>query len=190
MKRNGPGNVRGIWRLSAAWISPGRPKNRSRTTSRHFAEAFLVQREIEVLHDYVAYPKGGSKAGKFMAVKDITIYAPFPQNEISQLRVVDLPGLGEAGRNLARVQTTGLSDICDITLLMKRPISGINAEWTDSDTRAMDAIADSMKFLDDKTLYTVILLNHEPGDPKDAERTEKCGEKFSVKAVNKKTIKA
>ena len=82
---------------------------------------------LENLRDYVAYPDGGAvKAGKFMAVADITIYAPFPKSEVRQLRVVDFPGLGEAGRDLALIQTRGMKDVCDITLLMKRLLPLVN----------------------------------------------------------------
>lgn len=131
------------------------------------------QRRINIknLRDFVAYPEGGMiKAGKFMAVDKITIYAPFPGSEVKQLRVVDLPGLGEAGRNLAKVQTEGMQDICDATLLMKRPMDA-NVEWTLNDTTALDAIQSASPLLKDQTKYTAILANVD-GDTKD--RADTC----------------
>lgn len=126
---------------------------------------------IENVRDFVAYPEGGEiKAGKFMAVDKITIYAPFPGSEVKQLRVVDLPGLGEAGRNLAKVQTEGMQDICDATLLMKRPMDA-NVEWTLNDTTALDAIQSASPLLKDQTKYTAILANVD-GDTKD--RADTC----------------
>ena len=126
---------------------------------------------IENVRDFVAYPEGGKiKAGKFMAVDKITIYAPFPGSEVKQLRVVDLPGLGEAGRNLAKVQTEGMQDICDATLLMKRPMDA-NVEWTLNDTTALDAIQSASPLLKDQTKYTAILANVD-GDTKD--RADTC----------------
>lgn len=126
---------------------------------------------IENVRDFVAYPEGGEiKAGKFMAVADITIYAPFPGSEVKQLRVVDLPGLGEAGRNLAEVQTEGMQEVCDATLLMKRP-GDANIAWTLNDTTALDAIKKASPFLKDQTKYTAILANVN-GDAKD--RADAC----------------
>lgn len=125
---------------------------------------------IENIRDFVAYPDGGMiKAGKFMAVDKITIYAPFPGSEVKQLRVVDLPGLGEAGRNLAEVQTEGMQDVCDATLLMKRPMDA-NVAWTLNDTTALDAIKKA-SLLEDQTKYTAILANVD-GDTKD--RADDC----------------
>lgn len=132
-----------------------------------------VRIDIKDLRDFVAYPEGGKiKAGKFMAVDDITIYAPFPGKEVKQLRVVDLPGLGEAGRNLAEVQTEGMQDVCDATLLMKRPMDA-NLAWTLNDTTALDAIQSASPLLKDQTKYTAILANVD-GDTKD--RADDCVE--------------
>ena len=130
-----------------------------------------VRIDIKDLRDFVAYPEGGEiKAGKFMAVDDITIYAPFPGREVKQLRVIDLPGLGEAGRNLAEVQTEGMQDVCDATFLMKRPMDA-NVAWTLNDTTALDAIQSASPLLKDQTKYTAILANVD-GDTKD--RADAC----------------
>ena len=128
---------------------------------------------VSALRDYVAYPEDGkSKAGKFMAVANIVIYAPFPSSEVRQLRVVDLPGLGETGRNLAEVQTSGMSDVCDITLLMKRPDEK-NVAWNLNDTTALDAMKTAAPLLDDQTKYTAILANV---DGEESRRAEACVE--------------
>lgn len=128
--------------------------------------------QLADLRDYVAYPDGGqSKAGKFMAVENIVIYAPFPQAEVKQLRVVDLPGLGEAGRDLAKIQTSGMSDICDITLLMKRP-DDKNVSWNLTDTNALDAMKESSPLVKDQTMYTAILAN--VNGEKQQERADAC----------------
>ena len=78
--------------------------------------------DLKELRPFVAYPNGGIvKAGPYLAVSNLVIRVPFPSTDVSRLRVVDLPGLGEAGRDLAKVQTAGMADVCDITLLVKRP---------------------------------------------------------------------
>ena len=115
--------------------------------------------ELKDLRDYVAYPEGDiSKAGKFMTVANMKICVKFPEVDIKQLRVVDLPGLGEAGRNLARVQTEGLSEVCDVTLLIKRPNDN-RVIWKNDDTVSLDVMAATVPLLDDLSLYTMILMN-------------------------------
>jgi hypothetical protein len=111
------------------------------------------------LRPFVAYPEGGIvKAGPYLAVANLVIRVPFPSTDVARLRVVDLPGLGEAGRDLAKVQTTGMADICDVTLLVKRPTDA-NVQWTLVDTNALDAMSEAVPLLDDQTKYTAILAN-------------------------------
>ena len=111
------------------------------------------------LRPFVAYPDGGIvKAGPYLAVANLVIRVPFPSTDVSRLRVVDLPGLGEAGRDLAKVQTAGMADVCDVTLLVKRPTDA-NVQWTLVDTNALDAMSEAVPLLDDQTKYTAILAN-------------------------------
>lgn len=114
---------------------------------------------LDDLRPYVAYPEGGRvKAGRFLAIADLTIKSSFPSTDVAQLKLVDLPGLGEAGRDLAAVQTSGMKDVCDVTLLVKRPTDA-NIEWTVTDSNALDAMGSAISLLDDQTKYTAILAN-------------------------------
>jgi len=118
-----------------------------------------VRVPLDRLRPLVAYPEGGRvKAGPFLAVADLVIRSKFPTTDVSRLKLVDLPGLGEAGRDLAEVQTSGMKDVCDITLLMKRPTDA-NIEWTLTDSNALDAMGRAVALLDDQTKYTAILAN-------------------------------
>ncbi|MGI5868158.1 MAG: hypothetical protein ACOX9C_01760 [Kiritimatiellia bacterium] len=131
------------------------------------------QRKIPLpeLRPYVAYPEGGrTKAGPFLAVKNLVIRVPFPSAEVRQLRVVDLPGVGEAGRDLARVQAQGMKDECDMTLLMKRPLD-TNIEWTGADDNALVAMGEANPLVQDQSKFTLVLANVDNQDP---ERAEGC----------------
>ena len=123
------------------------------------------------LRPYVAYPEGGaSKGGPFLAVKNLVIYAPFPQNDVRQLQVIDLPGLGEGGIDLGKLQTKGLADTCDLTVFLKRP-TDTSVAWNSIDTNALDAIRNSLESITDQTKFTVILANI---DDLAQERADKC----------------
>ena len=124
--------------------------------------------ELNELRPYVAYPEDGLKAGPYLAVKNLLIRAPFPSTDVTQLEVVDLPGLGEAGIDIAKIQTKGMENICDITLMMKRP-TDTNVEWTLIDSNALDAMSAAVPLLKDQTKYTVILANVGHADNQRAE---------------------
>lgn len=126
--------------------------------------------ELNDLRPYVAYPENGRKAGPYLAVKNLLIRAPFPSTDVTQLEVVDLPGLGEAGIDIAKMQTKGMENICDITLMMKRP-TDTNVEWTLIDSNALDAMRAAVPLLKDQTKYTLILANVGHADN---ERAEAC----------------
>lgn len=126
--------------------------------------------ELNDLRPYVAYPENGLKAGPYLAVKNLLIRAPFPSTDVTQLEVVDLPGLGEAGIDIAKMQTKGMENICDITLMMKRP-TDTNVEWTLIDSNALDAMRAAVPLLKDQTKYTLILANVGHADN---ERAEAC----------------
>ena len=51
-----------------------------------------------------------------------------------------------------------MADVCDATLLVKRPTDA-NIEWTLTDTNALDAMGAAVPLLDDLTKYTAILAN-------------------------------
>ncbi len=129
------------------------------TYERHLTGERGRRIQLDELRPFVAYPEGARvKAGPFLAIADLVVRAPFPSTDVARLRVVDLPGLGEAGRDLAEVQTKGMADVCDVTLLVKRPTDA-NIEWTLTDTNALDAMGAAVPLLDDQTKYTAILAN-------------------------------
>lgn len=144
------------------------------TYERHLTGERGKRIPLSELRPFVAYPSPKDdkivKAGPYLTVADIVIRVAFPSTDIAKLRVVDLPGLGEAGRNLAKVQTEGMADVCDITLLVKRPTDSC-IQWNDTDTNALDAMGDAVPLLDDQTKYTAILANVGSEDP---ERARLC----------------
>ncbi len=130
------------------------------------------------LRPFVAYPEDGkTKAGPFLAIANLVIRVPFPATDFAKLRVVDLPGIGEAGINLAKAQTANLKNSCDITLLVKKAAAG-RVEWLDGDTTALDAMRGVVPHVDDQTKFTLVLFNGNASTP---DRTRSCVENFKAK---------
>ncbi len=146
-------------------------------------EAYLTGRRcvsipLDKLRPFVAYPAdGNTKAGPFLAIANLVVKVPFPATDFARLRVVDLPGIGEAGINLAKAQTESLKNSCDITLLVKKAAQG-RIEWEDKDTTALDAMRGVVPHVEDQTKFTMVLIN---GDAADPIRTKSCEENFRAK---------
>ena len=133
---------------------------------------------LDKLRPFVAYPAdGNTKAGPFLAIANLVVKVPFPATDFARLRVVDLPGIGEAGINLAKAQTESLKNSCDITLLVKKAAGG-RIEWEDKDTTALDAMRGVVPHVEDQTKFTMVLIN---GDATDPIRTKSCEENFRAK---------
>ncbi len=146
-------------------------------------ESYLTGRRavsisLPELRQFVAYPEDGkTKAGPFLAVANLVVKAPFPATDFAKLRVVDLPGIGEAGINLAKAQTENLRNSCDITILVKKvPIDG-RVEWLKADTTALDAMQRVVPDVEDQTKFTLVLFN----DASTPDRLQSCVENFRAK---------
>ena len=160
-------------------------KKRLSDAQSHLAEyeSFLSGRRgvsipLPELRQFVAYPKDGkTKAGPFLAIANIVIKAPFPATDFAKLRVVDLPGIGEAGINLAKAQTENLRNSCDVTLLVKKVPADGRVEWLEGDTTALDAMRRVIPHVDDQTKFTLVLFN----DASTPDRLRSCVENFRAK---------
>lgn len=126
---------------------------------------------LSELRPFVAYPENGVKGGKFLAVAKLVIHVPFLFTDVEQLRLMDLPGIGEAGLDLAKMHTRELKDECDISILLKKAVKNQRYEWTHQDTIALDAMGEAYPWLTDQTLATLILINSD--DEQWAEECEK-----------------
>ena len=146
-------------------------------------ESYLTGRRsvsipLDKLRPFVAYPADGkTKAGPFLAIANLVVKVPFPATDFARLRVVDLPGIGEAGINLAKAQTDSLRNSCDVTLLVKKAAEG-RIEWEDKDSVALDAMRGVVPNVEDQTKFTMVLIN---GDAADPVRTKSCEENFRAK---------
>ena len=129
------------------------------------------------LRPFVAYPADGTKAGPFLAIANLVVKVPFPATDFVKLRVVDLPGIGEAGINLAKAQTESLRNTCDITLLVKKVPADGRVEWMEADTTALDAMKSVVQHVEDQTKFTMVLFN----DASTPERLQSCVGNFRKK---------
>lgn len=86
-----------------------------------------IREDIDSIRKYVAYPTdeeinaGGLINRAYLAVKSVRVHSPFPSLDNEKIGLIDLPGLGEIGKSVADIHTTGLENEVDQILLIMRP---------------------------------------------------------------------
>ncbi|MFC1437330.1 hypothetical protein ABUW04_03580 [Streptacidiphilus sp. N1-10] len=112
----------------------------------HQREVTLTESELASLKDWVAYPAATTGPGvpdrRYLAVKDAAVTCRFPIDDVADLGLVDLPGLGELVPDADRHHLDGLKDDVDFVIVVKRP-TDTNALWSVEDGDALQLIIDA-----------------------------------------------
>ncbi len=122
--------------------------------------------DLRELRPYVAYPtneelessRSSPVARRYLAVKDVRIDTRFPDSEIEQLGLVDLPGLNEIAVNAEQRHLEGLRNEVDVVLLVKRPLEGM-AYWGEGDEKALALINEARGFIRDQQSFVYLVIN-------------------------------
>lgn len=122
---------------------------------------------LDELRRFVAYPTndelraaaaaGGTVHRRYLAVRDARIECRFPELQVENLAIVDLPGLGEVAVRAEAHHVDGLQDEVDVVLLVKRAVEGM-AYWGGADARALDLL-DIARGFAAKRDFVFLLIN-------------------------------
>jgi hypothetical protein len=117
--------------------------------------------QLTELRPYVAYPLDTADRHRpYHAVRDIRVYCAFPEVDVENLILVDLPGAGEAGLNIDRQFLQDLKNEVDVLLQVKRP--GPNdAYFGDADWDVLD-LANEARMGVDKHDFVGVVVNTDP----------------------------
>ncbi len=124
---------------------------------------------LEELRPYVAYPTSAERAAssrlehRYLAVKDVRIDCPFPQSDVDQLGIVDLPGLGEVAAEAEEHHVTGLRHDVDVVLLVKRAAEGM-AFWSTADAQAINLLDEARGSIRNRGDFVYLVINRRPED--------------------------
>ncbi len=118
---------------------------------------------LEGLREWVAYPSQAQASDpdcprRYLAVRDVLIECPFPETEVENLTIIDLPGLGELDAAAERHHVEGLQNEVDLVLLIKRPVQGM-AYWTQADAKATDLLDEARGAVEHRKDFTLIVVN-------------------------------
>jgi hypothetical protein len=140
------------------------------------------------LRPYVAYPLDpASQDRPYHAVRDVRIYCAFPEVDVENLMLVDLPGAGEAGLDIDRQFLQDLKNEVDVLLQVKRP--GPNdAYFGDADWEVLD-LANEARMGVDRHDFVGVVVNTDPAhlDPayvtNAIEQTRKITERNDIRLL-------
>lgn len=131
----------------------------------------ITQAEIR---QYVAQdtPDGQRVYFNYLAVQEVKITCKFPDREVGQIALVDMPGLGDTGVGDAErlVQTLG-KDV-DAVLLVRMPKS-TGDYWADVDVRLYDIARDALVDLP-INLWSFLVLNRTDANSKNGDNWQNC----------------
>lgn len=124
---------------------------------------------LEGLRTWVAYPTQVEEADpncprRYLAVRDVQIDCRFPENDVEQLLVIDLPGLGELDAKAEERHIDGLKHDVDLVLLVKRPLEG-SAFWKEEDAKAADLLDKARGAITQRRDFVFIVVNDGGADP-------------------------
>jgi hypothetical protein len=127
------------------------------------------------LRRYTAYPTDAEISAKdpdalkrfYLAVEDIQIFCRFPSLPGSGLGLVDLPGLGEASKNVDKMHVDGLENEVDHVIVVLRP-EGQTSYVGSVLVKNVDTLCSVQKGIKERGNFASIVINQDSA-PKTAD---------------------
>lgn len=108
----------------------------------------------------------------YLAVKEVKIVCQFPNKELGQIAVVDMPGLGDTGIGDETRMVQALAEDVDFVLFVKMPKPS-GDYWADVDVKLYDTVNASLVDLPVK-LWSFMVLNQTNKDSKYGDNSANC----------------
>lgn len=113
---------------------------------------------------YVSYPRDGGPAICY-AVKGCRIFSRFPNNEVAELQLTDLPGLGTGSESEKKCFFEGFDYTVDLALAVRRPEGLFQNFTTDDDLSVLNVLGGV--FGEEHLHECMVLFQNDGGLPKD-----------------------
>ena len=120
--------------------------------------------QLEDIKPFVAYPTKDEEYKEdckrpYLAVKDVRIECPFPENDVENLGIMDLPGLGENVPKQYMNSFMNYKSEVDLVVLLTRPTDA-KAFFDETDIDALDCANIAKGAIKDKSDYALIVINN------------------------------
>lgn len=142
---------------------------------RHLLQVYSPRRiSRNEIREYVAQDnlKGEAVFFNYLAVREVKIVCMFPNADIGQIALVDMPGLGDTGiGDQERVIETLGKDV-DFVLFVRKP-NAAGDYWGDVDVKLYDIAASALGELP-INLWSFMVLNQTSAGPKNGDNSNNC----------------
>ena len=145
---------------------------RSATINRDEIRDYVAQRSLD-----------GKQLYNFFAIKEVTIRCQFPNSEVGEIALIDMPGLGENKIGEEEKLIKILGEKIDIILFVKMP-SATGDDWLQPDIQLYDITQKALLELPLKE-WSFLVLNRKISGEED--NKQNC--KDLKKSVNEKSLK-
>jgi len=127
---------------------------------RYLGGGSLPITDLADLRRFVAYPAENSVDRPYHAVRDVRVFCVFPEVDVKDLQLVDLPGAGEAGLAIDRRFLYDLKNEVDVLLHLTRPRSGVTFFNSDKNIGILK-IADEARMGVNRGDFTCLVINED-----------------------------
>ena len=126
------------------------------------------------IRSYVAQdtPDGERIYFNYLAVKEVKINCLFPHEEVGQIALIDMPGLGDTGVGDEARLVQALGQDVDVVVFVRMPKS-LGDHWADVDVRLYDLARKSLPMLP-LELWSFLVLNHIGGNSPTTDNQKGC----------------
>jgi hypothetical protein len=130
-------------------------------TYRHLIGRDPKAIKADEIRQYVAQDtQGGERIyNSYLVVKEVRIYCDFPNPDVGQISVIDMPGLGDTGIGDKERMIETLGESVDFVLFVKKPSCAI---WDQSDVDLYDTASAALVDLPIKE-WSFMVLNRTEG---------------------------
>lgn len=108
----------------------------------------------------------------YLAVKEVKIICTFPNSDVGQIALVDMPGLGDTGIGDEERLMKTLGEEIDAVLFVRMPKSS-GDYWADVDVKLYDTARDSLPDLA-LNLWSFMILNHTNSESNNGDNANNC----------------
>ncbi|NET04416.1 MAG: hypothetical protein F6K16_06715 [Symploca sp. SIO2B6] len=141
----------------------------------------------EQIREYVAQdtPDGQRVFFNYLAVQEVKIVCKFPNSDIGQIALVDMPGLGDTGLGDEERLVKTLGQEVDAVLFIRMPKSS-GDYWADVDVRLYDTARAALVDLPIEQ-WSFMILNRTGADSKNGDNTNNCqdlGQTITTKHIS------
>jgi len=137
-------------------------------------QSCLTVNDPEQIRQYVAQDNtSGDRIFNYLAVKQVTIFCPFPNPDTGKIALVDMPGLGDTGVGAEEQLIKILGEQVDVVLFARLPKS-TGDDWMFTDIRLYEIAQEALKDRLPIEKWSFMILNRTSASSEKGDNSAQC----------------